>query len=62
MVEMKIVLRAVLERCRPVAEGREAVRRRSITFTPGQGATAVLRERVETREPAASDEAALASV
>jgi cytochrome P450 family 135 len=61
MVEMKIVLRAVLERCRPVAEARETTRRRSITFTPAHGATAVLREASGTGKPAA-DEPALASV
>jgi hypothetical protein len=45
---MKVVLRAVLARAevRASAEGLELTRRRSITISPRQGATTVLRERV----------------
>ena len=43
-LEMKIVLRSVLARCRPAAEGYETSRRRSITLSPRSGATAVLRD------------------
>ncbi len=51
-LEMQIVLRAILERAEVQAAhgGAEAARRRSITISPGQGATVVLRDRV--REPA----------
>jgi cytochrome P450 len=47
VLEMKIVLRAVLERCEllPVAARGERARRRSITISPGQGALLVLRDR-----------------
>jgi cytochrome P450 len=47
-LEMKVVLRAVLARAevRASAEGLELTRRRSITISPRQGATTVLRERV----------------
>jgi cytochrome P450 len=53
-LEMKIVLRAVLSRhdVAPAADGAEPTRRRSITFSPGGGAVAVLRAR--TREPVAA--------
>jgi cytochrome P450 len=53
-LEMKIVLRAVLSRhdVAPAAVGAEPTRRRSITFSPGAGAVAVLRERA--REPVAA--------
>jgi len=47
LLEMKIVLRAVLERCelRP-AQGRpETTRRRGIALTPSRGAEVLLRER-----------------
>ena len=51
-LEMQIVLRAILERAEVQAThaGAEAARRRSITISPGEGATVVLRDRV--REPA----------
>ena len=53
-LEMKIVLRAVLSRhdVAPAADGAEPTRRRSITFSPGGGAVAVLRAR--TRQPVAA--------
>ena len=53
-LEMKIVLRAVLAQHDVVAAraGAEPTRRRSITFSPGEGARAVLRAR--TREPVAA--------
>jgi cytochrome P450 len=47
MLEMKIVLRAVLEHCdvEPVGDRPETTRRRSITFSPSRGATVLLRDR-----------------
>ena len=45
MLEMKIVLRSVLERSTLTADGLELSRRRSITLSPRRGATTVLRER-----------------
>jgi len=44
MLEMKLVLRAVLEACelRPGRDGFEVARRRNITIRPGEGAVAVL--------------------
>jgi cytochrome P450 len=47
MMEMKLVLRAVLGRneIRPAGDGLELSRRRSITLSPGAGATTVLRAR-----------------
>ena len=47
MLEMKIVLRAVLERgeLRPTGEGVEVARRRSITVSPKAGGRVVLAER-----------------
>jgi cytochrome P450 len=50
MLEMKIVLRSVLERFElaPDAGKRETTRRRSITFSPSRGATVVLHERPRT--------------
>ena len=53
-LEMKIVLRAVLYRhdVAPATVGAEPTRRRSITFSPGGGAVAVLRERA--RDPVAA--------
>jgi cytochrome P450 len=44
MLEMKLVLRAVLDACelRPGADGFEVARRRNITIRPGSGAVAVL--------------------
>lgn len=46
-IEMKIALRAVLERCElsPVGERAERIRRRSITISPAGGASVVLRDR-----------------
>jgi cytochrome P450 len=51
LLEMKVVLRAVLERCelRPGREGRETARRRSITISPSRGAEVILHERVRTQ-------------
>ncbi len=54
--EMKVVLRAVLERydVLPSGDGPEQTGRRSITFSPERGATVVLRARrtTDTPEPA----------
>jgi cytochrome P450 len=54
LLEMKIVLRAVIERCEIAPDGDqpETTRRRSITFSPSRGATVVLRD----REPVAPHE------
>jgi len=54
LLEMKIVLRAVLAQhdLAAAAEAAEPTRRRSITFSPGDGAVAVLRTR--TRQPVAA--------
>jgi cytochrome P450 len=50
--EMKIVIRAVLERfeLEPAGTGREQTARRSITFSPSGGASVILRERQPTPE------------
>jgi cytochrome P450 len=52
MLEMKLVLRSVLARneIRTGRAGLELSRRRSITLSPGSGATTVLIERVRPRE------------
>ena len=44
-LEMKVVLRAVLERYELGPHGAELARRRNITIRPGAGAAAVMRER-----------------
>jgi len=65
MVEMKTVLRAVLERCelRALAAAPEHARRRSITISPGGGATVVLHERARrTTQAAAPEQPALAPI
>jgi cytochrome P450 len=53
MLEMKLVLRSVLARneVRVGGAGLELSRRRSITLSPGGGATTVLNERARPREP-----------
>jgi cytochrome P450 len=55
-MEMKIVLRAVLERrdLRAGGKGSERSRRRSITIAPRAGAVTVLPKRVKAREPIAA--------
>jgi cytochrome P450 len=47
LLEMKIVLKAVLERFELATDGAglELTRRRAITISPGRGATTVLRQR-----------------
>ena len=54
MLEMKLVLRAVLQRYEPlpVGERPETARRRSITISPAQGARVILRAREETHRDA----------
>jgi cytochrome P450 len=63
MLEMKTVLRAVLERCEIQAAGArpESVRRRSITISPAQGATVILHDRARRTLPAAGEPRAVAS-
>jgi cytochrome P450 len=58
MLEMKIVLRAVLERnlLVPVGERPETARRRSITISPSRGCEVILRERSSTTREHASVE------
>jgi cytochrome P450 len=50
LLEMKIVLRAVLERCElhPAGDRHEATRRRSITISPAGGGRVILRDRPAT--------------
>jgi len=50
LLEMKLVLRAVLERCdlRPAGGRGETARRRSITISPARGGTVVLHDRTPT--------------
>jgi hypothetical protein len=58
MLEMKIVLRAAIERnaLLPVGERPERARRRSITISPSRGCEVILRARpAPTREPAATE-------
>jgi cytochrome P450 len=55
LLEMKIVIRAVLERCElsPASSRRERTRRRSITISPAEGCRVVLHDRPgAAREPA----------
>jgi cytochrome P450 len=56
--EMKIAIRAVLERYQvaPANPKAETTRRRSITFSPREGATVVLRERPRAQAPTAEPE------
>jgi hypothetical protein len=63
LLEMKIVLRAVLERCEIAAVGErpETTRRRSITFSPSAGATVRLRDRDHARAPATAPAAPVAA-
>jgi cytochrome P450 len=55
-LEMKLVLRSVLSQSevRAGGDGLELSRRRSITLSPGRGATTVLRERTRPRVPEAA--------
>jgi cytochrome P450 len=60
MLEMKVVLRAVLERfaLAPVGARAETARRRSITISPSRGCEVMLRERARSeREPGERDSA-----
>jgi hypothetical protein len=63
LLEMKIVLRAVLEHCRlsPAGSGREATRRRSITISPAGGCRVVLRDRAPGERPAAQPQPEVAA-
>jgi cytochrome P450 len=56
MLEMKIVLRAVIERhlLLPVGERPERARRRSITISPSRGCEVVLRRRTPTGDESAT--------
>ncbi len=53
LLEMKLVLRAVLERVQPLpaSEGFEHARRRGIAVSPAHGARVILRERRIAHEP-----------
>jgi cytochrome P450 len=61
--EMKIVLRSVLARYElaPAGSEPERVARRSITFSPADGATVILRERAQTPRASAAGEVAAAA-
>jgi cytochrome P450 len=63
-LEMKLVLRTVLEHCElHRADGRaEVTRRRSITISPARGARVVLRDRVRARTPSAEERGQLVAV
>jgi cytochrome P450 len=56
MVEMKIVMRAVLEACElePLLPGSEVAKRRNITVRPSAGTATVLRDRVPAALPLAA--------
>jgi cytochrome P450 len=60
--EMKVVIRAVLGRCElaPANGQPEQTGRRSITFSPANGASAVLRDRVQS--PATAGDLGLVTV
>ncbi len=63
LLEMKVVLRAVFERCTvdPVGARPEVARRRSITISPSRGAHVVLRQREPSAAGDPSGEAEAAS-
>ncbi len=56
-LEMRLVLKAVLERCELSAteQAAEATRRRAITYTPSRGAEVRIRERVRETSDARAD-------
>jgi cytochrome P450 len=56
LLEMKIALRAVLERCElsPVGARAERTRRRSITISPAQGSLVLLSDRHRAQDGEAS--------
>jgi cytochrome P450 len=58
LLEMRIVLRTVFERCdvEPAGGRPEVARRRSITVSPSRGAHVILRERSRAPEAAREDE------
>jgi cytochrome P450 len=65
LLEMKIVLASVLERCElsPAESGRERTRRRSITISPAGGCRVLLRDRAPSpsrRAPGAAKVSAAA--
>ena len=57
LLEMKLVLRAVLERVQPLpaGEGFERARRRGIAVSPAHGARVILRERRSIAHEPASE-------
>jgi cytochrome P450 len=61
LLEMKLVLRAVLERCEltPAGSRAEATQRRSITISPARGSRVVLHERNTSPVPPAKAEETL---
>jgi len=58
LLEMRLVLRAVLERCelQPATTPSETTRRRGITISPAAGGQVVLRERPIAEAPAEKDD------
>jgi cytochrome P450 len=64
LLEMKLVLRAVLERCelRPAGDGPERTRRRSITISPARGGQVILHDRTTARAPSEQAPALAAAV
>jgi cytochrome P450 len=64
LLEMRIALRAVLERCelRPVGERAERIRRRSITISPAGGSLVELRDRPHIRGENSSAQAAVPAI
>jgi hypothetical protein len=58
LLEMKLVLRAVLERCelQPATTPSETTRRRGITISPAAGGQVVLRDRPIAEAPAEKDD------
>jgi hypothetical protein len=61
---MKIVIRAVLERCElsPAGDGAEKTRRRSITISPARGGRVVLRDRMAADGSQARPSASVAAI
>jgi hypothetical protein len=63
MLEMRIVIQAVVDRYElsPASPGAERTGRRSITFSPSEGASVILHRR-QTSVPEAQERQALAQI